>query len=416
MWWSLVSAGLAAASPAPSSRDLPDHPTGSVAEVPSNAGLVWQGFDHHWERRALGLWSLPHRVSLFQSGPIDVVNEATEDGVVTRGDWRFGQAPGVDGDHMRPVGYGAHLTAPNVEMYAGTSHHSTVDQLADPTAPRTFARFHDVLRIPAGNGPHGHAVGLVRGLSFRSRCMDAPDRCNSDGIWPYRFLVSIAPCEHLEGEWVCPVTVELGRAWTPGRGGVKYLEEKPINERMAIDIDIDWVVLEGSTDALASTTVLFENAVPRDKKMRTEEQSIPVPAVGGDRYPAATVGLSSFGFVFYPTGARTALEQRGRYLSGWSMHVRELGYDPATGLFEIGHSGGISMTRTVKNTGVGLELGMTVVQLGAPDARVTELPPLEGVLCADSEGAPRFSSWNRCARVATRSGIVDRVPFEVASP
>ncbi len=390
------------------------HPSTRV-EAPDAATLLWQGFEHTWERKALGIFAVPHRVSMFRSGPVEERHEHTSDGVITEAVWEFGQSTGVDGDHMSPVGYASRITAPDVQMDRGTVYFSTVDRTMNPEAPRALARFHELIRVPASNTIDGHAVGLVRGMSFRSRCMDDPDQCNSDGIWPFRFLVEIAPCSQVEAEWVCPVTVEVGRAWTPNRGGVKRIEEKPVNERMAIDIELDWVVLEGHESAVSSTTVLWEKALGNNRAVNPTEAELPIPVRGGDQYPHAAVGLSSFGFVFFPTGRRDDQIQRGRYVSAWGLRIREESYDPEAGVFVLGHSGGIRLPKTVRRTGVSVELGLTVVQLGNPFATAIELDPLHGQICSDSKGAPFFSAWKRCERKNLERRVEDSVNVKIGA-
>lgn len=411
MWISLLALALAE-EPLEDPQVVHEHAHSTVL-APSHTTLIWQGFDHTWLRRALGIFALPHRVSLFRSRPLQEVHVESQGGVHSSVLWQFGQSTGVDGDYMEPQAHVARLYAPDVAMYRGRLHFSTVDQIADRRSPRALARFNDGLRIPASSDFEGHAVALVRGLSFRSACMDEPDQCNSDGIWPYRFRVELAPCKRVGSEWMCPATIEVGRAWTPGRGGLKYFEEKPLNERMAIEVDLDWVVLEGEGDALSSSTFVFENALGSNRQITEEEQALPVPVVGDGTYQAAAVGLSSFGFQFYPRRGRKKDANRGRYVAGWNLRVQDRDYDPDAGVFVVGHSGGIWLPQTVKRTGVGIELGITIAQLGHPDASVVEVPPIEGRLCSDSHEAPFFSKWTRCADLSGAEQLEQQVPVEI---
>lgn len=370
-------------------------------EPVSHTALLWQGFDHRWLRRVLGAWAVPHRVSLFDSHL-----EEDEDGAT----WHFAQSTGVDGDHMRPVGFYSEVSAPDVAFTRGTERFSVTDDAGTSPVPKAFHRFHRLLRVQASEDEH--AVAVIRGLTFHSHCEAGPGACNSNGIWPYRFLVQLSPCEPVGSEVICPVIVEVGRAWTPNRGGVKGIEEKPIDRRMSLDIDVHWTMLAGPHEALASEQFLFENALPSSHRIIAEEQVLPVPVQGGGRYPTATVALSSFGFEFFPTGLRRGLAHRGRYIGAWGMNVHPRQYDEDAGLLLVGHSGDIWLPTTVTRTGLRLELGITALQLGHPDATVVEGTPVEGSLCADSsDNAPGFSRWERCAELADGERTEQTVRF-----
>jgi hypothetical protein len=377
----------------------------SPADLSAHTAFLWQGFEHRWRRRAFGSFAVPHRVSRFANLITDEQHLLAPGGLRSTASVAFAQSTGVDGDWMVPAAFLSRLHAPDVQVRREQRTFAFADQVQDPDAPRAFRRFHEVLRVPAPDVDTA-AVVLLGGMAIRSKCLDGDDLCNSDGLWPYRFGIELSPCARVDDELVCPLQVEIGRAWTPNRGGVKLIEEKPVSERMSIEIDVPLILLSGTSEALAATPIVFERAMASNREQIAGAQQIPVPVPGGDRYPHATVGLTALGFEFYPAGTRNDLENRGRYVGGWDLHVRPAAYDPTAGLFTLSHAGSIFLPRTVRRTGVGIELGMAIVQLGHPDARLDELPPTTTTLCSDGDEAPFFSRWIRCDKVA---GGIERI-------
>jgi len=384
-------------------------------DASDHAALLWQGFQHDWLRKVLGAWSVPHRVSLIENRIGEVTHALTAEGLVSEGAFHFAQSTGVDGDYMHPEGYLARVYAPDLHVERGSVAFKFADQTADARVPKAFRRFNHLIAVDAPVEVASHSVALFQGFSVRSRCLDEADVCNSDGLWPYRFLIELGTCEAVEDLTVCPLNVEIGRAWTPNRGGVKVIEEKRVSERMSLDIDVHYVVLTGPADTLSSKRALFENALPSNHRMIFAEQVVPVPTGTSQMSdPRGAVGVSSFGFQFYPTGYERDLLHRGRYVGGWALRLRMDGLDVERGVANIGHSGGIFLPKTVTSTGVSVELGMTVLQLGHPDARVTPGQEVAGLICSDSHGAPFFSRWKRCEQVADgQEQIETEVAFTV---
>ncbi len=378
--------------------------------------FLWQGFEHTWERRVLGAWSVPHRVSLLDNRIVDESHTQTEDGVVSEASFRFAQSTGVDGDLMHPRGYWARVSSPDLQVVRGTARLDFSDFTEDGPAPKAFRRFHELVVVDLPEGSEAvHAVALLQGIGLQARCLDGAEACNSDGLWPYRFLAELGNCREVGEQLLCPLTIELGRAWTPGRGGVKFIEEKPLSQRMSLDLQVDYVVLMGPAETFSSTPFLFENALATNRRIYFDEQSALVPAHGMGRFGQATVGVHSMGFLFSPTRRRRAAAHRGRYIGGLGLRLSPGAYDPATGVLEVAHSGGIFMPRTVASTGVTMELGMTVLQLGHPEAEVVGGGVAEGVLCSDSHPkAPFFSAWNKCDKLAGEDvDVRDQVNIEV---
>lgn len=362
----------------------------------STTVLVWQGFRHYWEREAAFGFHLPHRVSRFESRVHDERHERVDGALRTSARYTFAQSTGVDGDHMRPEGHLARVSSPDLHVHTGTLRVSAADALAPGPVPKAFQRFDEVVRVQLPHTPGPYTVTpVLQGLAFRSACLDGPDDCNSDGIWPYRFRVELAPCEVAADAILCPATLEVGRAWTPGRGGVRPFAVKPLNRRMELEVEVSWAVLVGPADALLAQRFLFENALPSTDAIHLAPQTATLPGLPPG-LTAATVGLTSLGFEFVPTGRSASLQQRGRYIGGWNARVGTGALRADAGELDIVHEGGIWLPRTVRNTGVSLEVGMVVLGLTHPEAEVREGIEARGELCSDSDGAPAFSRWRKC--------------------
>lgn len=413
----MVSLGLllaCALAAEPSGDALPDAAPPEPASDTPSAFMVWQGFEHSWNRRVFGSFVVPHRVSSFATHLDDIEHVEDAEGVRSSGVVRFAQNTGVDGDWMEPRGFATQVVARGIGVLRDARTYRFVDQVSADRSPRAFRRFHDMIVVD-GATDDADAVALLEGMKIRSACMDGEEACNSDGLWPYRFLIELGPCSRVSGVLACPVVAEIGRAWTPNHGGLKLIEEKALSQRMSIEITVPFVVLSGTGDALSVERHVFENALGSNHAQITEAQQIPVPLAGAGRFPSATVGLTGLGFEFFPTGRRRDLAHRGRYVGGWGLEVGADAYDPESGLLTLSHAGGIYLPHTVRRTGVSLEVGMALLQFGDPDSRTTRLPDVEGNICSNSHPkAPFFSRWTRCDRFGSGASKTDiAVGFEI---
>ena len=239
---------------------LPGHAI-AQADASDTTAFIWQGFNHEWERRVVGLWSVPHRVSVLENRIGDERHSHSPEGLLSEASFHFAQSTGVDGDTMHPQGYVARVHSPDLIVQRGTLALAVSDQTQPGPVPSAFTRFEEIIAVETSADAPTHSVALIQGISFRSRCLDDVDDCNSDGLWPYRFLVDLGTCQTVATDTACPVNVEIGRAWTPNRGGVKVIEEKRVSDRMSLDILIHYVVLTGPDDTLSASRMAFENAL-----------------------------------------------------------------------------------------------------------------------------------------------------------
>lgn len=360
---------------------------------------VWQGFSHVWERRVLGLFTVPHRVSVFQSSVSGGTHTIEGQRLVSEGTFALGQSTGVDGDRMAARGFASVLHAPGIWVERGELSFETTDAVVETDrGPRADATFHDVLRfaVPAGvQGPWTAAV-ILQGVEFHSRCEGAKEDCNSDGVWPYRFRVELGACEVDASEATCPVDVVVGRAWTPGHGGIRGIEVKPLNENMVLQVEVAWAAILGSQDVFVSQGFPFENSLRSTQEIVTQTQELTIRGLS-QHHSTATVALTALAFEFFPTRQGKRLRHRGRYVGGWGVRVDAGEFRQSLGELDGEHAGGIFLPRTVQKTGVSLSIGMAILQVEDPGAFVSDTVEVVGELCANSSvGAPWFSRWKRC--------------------
>lgn len=395
MWWWTLAFAQDPEPPAPA----PDAP---------GVALLWQGFRHDWERRAaLGL-RVPHRVSRFESRIGEATHTPGDGGWVSAASLHFAQGPGVDGDWMAPEAYVGRVSSPDLRVSTGVTVLRTDASRVHGEHPRALERFQEVLSVPNAAGP-ATAVAVLQGLSFRSWCVEDDAPCRSDGLWPYRFEVDLQPCEDLGDRFACPLEVEVGRAWTPGRGGIRGVEEKPVEALMGVEVAVGWAVLAAPPEALLALPWVYENALPSTRAMTLSPQTAHLSGLPTG-FGAAAVALNGLAFELLPPSRRDSRQERGRYLGGWSARIEVAGWDPDTGEIAISHAGGLWIPRTVHRTAVTIDVGATLLLLSHPEARVDPPVTLRGALCAPSDGAPWFSAWRRCEAIV---GVDRRTEQEV---
>ena len=381
--------GSALAVPEATFEAMAEAPEAPV-EPEDTSVWLWQGFRHFWERRTFGGFYLPHRVSRFESRIREVAHAEAGSG----GTYGFAQNTGVDGDWMAPEGYVRRVTSPDIRVHRGVEVVTGEDEV-EGRNPRALQRYDRLIEVPkpSGNG-HAVAVAVLQGLSFRSWCIEDDDsECRSDGIWPYRFRATLGACTEVEDTLACPLAVEVGRAWTPGRGGIRFIEEKPVETRMGIEVEINYAVITASEGDMVATPFVFENALASDRQTVHEAQTVDIPGLPKG-LPSATVALTGLAFEFIPS-RRGSAKNRGRYIGGWGVRVGAGDYNAENGYLVVDHAGGIWLPATVASTGLSLEVAMSVIQL-AHEGAVGEGVTVGGSLCAPSNGAPWFSKWDRC--------------------
>lgn len=361
--------------------------------------FLWRGFDHEWLRSVLG-FRLPHRLSKLDSYITD--EQHARDGSSAR--LVVGQAPGVDGNFMRPVGYASAIWSPQLTVHTAVAELSWSDEISDAGgAPRAESCIEYSVAIDVGALPADHVVGAVlRGFALTSRCDPAKQPaelpCNSNGMWPYRFAIELGAVERHGATAVVPLRVECHRGWTPMRGGLPGIEEKPLNRCLDLAVSVHVTLLSGPAGALAfhRGEPVLQQGHGRDTAGARRQQ--PLHGTGGGAFPLAATAMTGFGFELSSTSPKPRHRHRGRYLGGLRFGVEAAGYDASSGAMLVDHHARLWLPRTVVASDVGYTTTAALVQLAA-GARVTPAIEGRGSICAcSSPQAPLFSRWNGCGR------------------
>jgi len=346
--------------------------------------LLWQGFRHEWLREVLG-FRLPHRISRLHSSLED-------DG------FRFAQSTGVDGNYMRPLGRWAAIHDSGLFSARSEVALEWVDEIERGRVPQAVSRRRAEVRFEVPPEVD-HAEVCLRGLKLDSVCRGAHQPkgqpCNSNGFWPFEIGVWLGNCVVREGVARAELEVVIARGWTPTRGGVPFLEEKPLNARLDFEMSVGVTLVGGAHEMFAcerTRRTTRASARSSARVLRTPvERSLPV----------AAAGVTGFGFRFEGSGSTPWHAHLGRYLTTLDFGARLQGTD-------VEHRTGVWIPATVVGTDVRYELESTVLQ--AARGRVTR-GEVRGSLCIhSSDQAPFFSRWRSLRHGPVQSE--DVVPVE----
>ena len=390
--------------------DAAPTPDALVELQPADRALyLWQGYDHEWLRTVVG-FRVPHRISKFDSYVADEIHQGEGESWQSSARFHFGQATGVDGNFMKPDGFYGAVHAPGLYVRRGDVHLMWTDDVADVEIdgtdyPRAESTRQETVEIDLtapelGYGQLDSYDVVLQGIELQTTCDDAKqppgEPCNSNGMWPYRFAVEIAACDRDGSTLRCPLTVEMHRAWTPNRGGLPGIEEKPLNKRLDFDLRVFYATLGGNDGevALQRGATVSGDGLGRDDTPFTASASI--VGQSGGQYPHAAVALTRFGFDLYPANGQASQNHLGRYIGALGVRVQMQDYDPATGVADVEHISRLWVPDTVAQTGVGYQSAALLIQIegdGVSHGQRT----VAGSLCSNSsDQAPPFSTWERC--------------------
>ncbi len=384
--------------------------TGPVTLPESAHGLVfWRGFDHRWLRSVVG-FLVPHRISKLETRIASEAHSGTGAGWSASAVAEVGQDTGVDGNFMKPVVHVGGFSSPHVFVERGSVRFQFTDDGNGSAFPQARSDLHDAIAVDLRRGSLGGGradeVALVMtGIDLKSVCDDrlqpANQPCNSNGMWPFDIGFSLGACEGTGQARTCPVDARIHRAWTPNRGGISALAEKPFDDRLTFDLVVHYAVVAGPRAALH---------VVRDRVVQAGEghdaargpTTVRTAGQAGATHPRATVAITGIGFRIerLPTQTEAKFGHLGRYIGALQFGVEDQGYDPATGLLSWSHFAQVSLPDTVENAAIHHTVEVAVLQLGA-DAVVARPRAGTGAICQNSDGAPFFSTWTECGRTDT---------------
>lgn len=368
----------------------------AVSAAGAKGGFVWQGFEHEWLRTVAG-FKVPHRISRLASfiDEQNLTSEAPPQGTAL---FHFGQATGVDGNYMKPIGHFSALGGA-VQVTQSSVKLAWTDDATGTTYPKAQSTRSAVLEesllgvLIDGTSPEVGTM-VLNGISLVTACDDAKqpvnEPCNSDGMWPYRMSFTIGDCTITTDKLSCPLDVEINRAWTPNKGGLPPFEEKPFNDKLDFDLTVYYSTWLGhSDDLVVKTSLITASGKGHDNDPKSGKKTL----VGNPGFAAATVGISRFGFLFGKADNTDKSNHLGRYIGTLRFFATAGDYRIQEGELDVDWATQVWLPDTVEEATVAYELGLRL--LSTRGQSNTE-KSVQGSLCADSQDAPFFSAWKRC--------------------
>jgi hypothetical protein len=381
---------------------------GSMTNLPDSAhgALLWQGFHHEWLRTVVG-FRVPHRISLLDSYLSDESFSLLPTGSEqAQAMFHFGQDTGVDGNYMKPIGYLAGVASPGLAVLRGEQELTFSDQGDGGMYPKAISDLQqtisvDLQQAALAYGQLSSYTMVLRGFALQLKCDDSKqppsEPCNSNGMWPYHWHVGVADCQIANGKLSCPLKVQISRAWTPNKGGISGLEEKPFNQVLDFQLRVMYTVLGANSDAahFVAPTSMTASGLGHDSSPQLVSQQ--VMGVGNQSYAYAVSALRGFGFTFSPSETGDKFNHLGRYIGSLLFQIRDQGYDPASGLLNHQASMQVWMPDTVAQSKVDYTMDSLVIQLQGAPGWAPPTKEVQGSLCSNSQDAPFFSTWKKCS-------------------
>ncbi len=373
----------------------------------SHGAFLWRGFHHEWLRTFSG-FSLPHRISLFESF---ISEENFEEGENWQGSAQFtmAQDTGVDGNYMIPVGYFQTIYSPDLYMKHGEVSLGWIDDSEGdddfPQAISSETREIEINLAELGASEADQYVMVLNGISLKTSCKDDEQpndkECNSDGMWPSLFQITLSQCSRSGDLLKCTLNVNITRAWTPNKGGLPPFEVKPFNDRLNFQLTVRYVLIAGKTGTL-SVTQKQNFEVETEGEGRDHDpivSDISLQGTDGRIYTKAITVLTGFSFELYPITEREKDRRLGRYIGALGFSVCDKSYDAQAGILQAQTSQQLWVPVTTINTGVTYRTSLALVQLG-DNVDVTDASLINGGICINtSEEAPLFSGWwKKCGK------------------
>ncbi len=362
--------------------------------APIGGAFLWRGLQHEWLRRVAG-FRIPHRISKLDSY-IDAETFEARSGQAT---FNFGQATGVDGNYMRPIGSFASVSARGLQVVRGSVLAEWIDTSDGAEHPQ--ARSDEALRfqVDLAEDFDAHAV-VLRGIRLESHCdpanQPADEPCNSNGLWPFRMHFEVGPCEVQGRSLDCGALIRIHRAWTPNRGGLPPIEIKPFNHRLDFEVELFWTALAGPSQVFAAHRGAPISVPGRARDEAPVVGQAELSGVDGGLYPAGLIAPVAFGFEFTRTGDADRFQHLGRYIGALHFDLRDEAYDADTGVLGYRHTSRVWVPDTVAATDVVYTHQGSLLQFADPLAAGPHRRA-QGSLCSNSsDQAPAFSRWTQC--------------------
>lgn len=369
----------------------------------NRSAFLWKGFNHAWKRTVMG-FKIPHRISKFYSFVSSESHAGSGLSWSGSAGFTFGQSTGVDGNFMTPTGHFAAIHSPGIHTLRGWKRMKWTDNGDGATYPKAKSNIYTTISIDldrpemAGGSLDEHVV-VFRGIKLSTSCDNAKqpanEPCNSNGMWPYKMYFRIKECSKNGTSLSCPLTVQIYRAWTPNKGGLPLIEEKPFNDKLDFDLTVYFSVVAGRSDDLVVThsSGIIRTGKGRENSPKTGSHRI-TGKPGG--YATAISALTEFGFEFSKYGILKKNNHLGRYIGALNFHITDGSYNMDSGDLYVNYSNQVWVPDTVVNTNVKYFTRVAALQMSAVGSITTKNKKTSTSLCINSDGAPFFSKWQKC--------------------
>ncbi len=375
--------------------------TNATVDEKNHSAFIWKGFQHEWLRTVIG-FKIPHRISKFDSY-INNEDHQVEGSWTSDATFTFGQSTGVDGNFMKPVGYYGAVNSPGIYTSRGNVSMSWTDNGDGGTYPKAKSVINQTVSIDLNRnilnyGNLDNYAVFLRGIKLDSNCDNAKqpagETCNSNGMWPYKMYFKIHSCGRSYDTLNCTLTVNVYRAWTPNKGGLPLIEEKPFNDKLDFDLKVYYTVIGGDNGDFKFTegTEFSRTGKGRDNDAKTGTKTI----YGSSGYSTGTAVMTAFGFEFTKFGSKKKNNHLGRYIGKVYFRLKDSYYSSGAGYINYNYYTQVWVPDTVVNTNVTYKMKASLLQFGATGTSVAKGKSAQGSLCINSNGAPFFSKWKKC--------------------
>lgn len=352
----------------------------SNATQTSEEALVWQGFDHDWQRRLLHVFETPHRLGSFANY---IENEEfSSNTVYAESNVTF--TPGVNGDYAYPATFfsvvDSRYAEEPLQFGRGVAQASFADQASNQTGvleATTHRSIPITLEPPAGYSA-GEGAVVLRGFRLDMHCnpdlQPSGDVCNSDGIWASFLEVNVTGCGQTpSGSLQCNAVFNMIRGCNPGCNSP--IAPKPFNYVMSYDLFIYYTYVFGahaSVDHVQASQNTDLGVVTKN-----------VTTVGMGGFSQGTVAITGFA---YDLQQFDDIENLGRYLERLAYNVQDVTYDAEEGSASYLATLGYYTPLTTAPAHGHYLLDTTLLQFGGGVTAVQpSASPVNGTVCISDE-------------------------------
>jgi len=367
---------------------------------------IWQGMNHEWKRFIIDKVNgrIPHRISTYENYLVPGLDSYQ----LTS---RMGQNTGVDGNYMYPTSRAIAINSNDLDVAQGSVSLKWQDEVSAGEVPSAQNRIEHTLELADQLWREGHSSVFLQGFSLKTACdrSEAGNGCNSDGMWPYLYHISVEDCQASDISGTrCTLAVNISRAWTPNYGGFQLIGEvKPLNKKLQYDLTVYYAGISGENEHIAAqvkSIAKVENAL---QEANSIAQNILLSTGSNDtRYDEGLAAITGFGFMLTPADDINAgwkmlgsdVRQRGRYIARQKFEILKTQYNSDSGLLDVNVDLNLWAPNTVVNSDFTAEMDLQLIELSNPN-RVVDRKHLEGKICINSKAeAPGFSKWQKCSK------------------